>query len=51
LVNAGKLIELLAEEGERWGTEIAQMEIESTFYNGNVFIAAASLSYLGPFSG
>jgi dynein heavy chain len=27
------------------------MEIDSTFYNGNVFIAAASLSYLGPFSG
>lgn len=51
LVNAGKLIDLLAEEGERWTSEIAQMEIDSTFYNGNVFIAAASLSYLGPFSG
>lgn len=50
LVNAGKLINLLGDEGERWSqtVEILNKEVEKLI--GNVFIAAASISYMGPFT-
>ena len=50
LQNAGKLISLLREEGERWiqSVDILQKEVEKLI--GNVFIAASSISYNGPFT-
>ena len=49
--NATKLTSLLADEGERWKEEIAQMEKDKLYLRGNVFVAASTLSYLGPFTG
>jgi len=51
LLNAGKLTYLLQDEGKRWENEIVSMELQATYQIGDVFIAAASVSYLGPFTG
>jgi dynein heavy chain, axonemal len=51
LTNAGKLIGLLGDEGERWQISVGLMENEIEKLIGNVFIAAASISYIGPFTG
>jgi len=51
LINAGKLTELLADEGQRWMETVESLKESSEYFIGNVFIAAASLSYLGPFTG
>jgi dynein heavy chain, axonemal len=51
LTNAGKLINLLGDEGERWLASVGIMEAEIEKLIGNVFIAAASISYIGPFTG
>ncbi len=51
LTNAGKLIGLLGDEGERWEASVGVMEVEIEKLIGNVFIAAASISYVGPFTG
>lgn len=50
-MNAGKLIELLGDEGERWLKTVDLLSKEVEKLVGNVFIAAASISYLGPFTG
>ena len=51
LINARKLIDLLGLEGERWQRSVEQMEIDFEKLEGDVFVAAASISYFGPFSG
>ena len=51
MINAQKLNELLFDEGERWKEEIITLENDEVYLRGNVFIAASSLSYLGPFTG
>lgn len=51
LENAKKLIVLLGDEGERWGQTVGVLEKEVEKLLGNVFIAASSISYLGPFTG
>lgn len=50
LKNAGKLLELLGDEGERWKETVDELYKEEGKLNGNVFIAAASISYIGPFT-
>ena len=50
-VNAEKLISLLGEEGKRWEQQLKTMDEEKIYFTGNVMLAAASLSYLGPFTG
>lgn len=50
LVNAGKLIGLLGDEGERWLVTVEELNKESEKLAGNVFIAASSISYMGPFT-
>lgn len=51
LVNAQKLLVLLSDEGKRWAetVEVLQKEIDKLV--GDVFIAASSISYFGPFTG
>ena len=51
LVNAGKLIELLGSEGKRWEEKLKELKAIEVYFNGNIFLAAATLSYLGPFNG
>ncbi len=50
LTNAGKLIGLLGDEGERWQSTVVELNKEVEKLVGNVFIAAASISYMGPFT-
>ena len=50
LINAGKLINLLGDEGERWLVTVDGLNKEVEKQIGNVFIAAASISYMGPFT-
>jgi dynein heavy chain len=42
---------LLGEEGHRWEENILKLNEVEVFFAGNVFLAAATLSYLGPFNG
>ena len=51
LKNAGKLIGLLGDEGERWEKSVGVLMIDSEKLVGDVFIAAAQVSYMGPFTG
>ena len=51
LTNADKLISLLADEGTRWQQSINQMKEDGKFSAGDLFLAAAEMSYLGPFTG
>ena len=51
LINAGKLIGLLGSEGERWLETVDILNKEEEKLIGNVFLAAASISYMGPFTG
>lgn len=50
LTNAGKLIGLLGDEGERWLQTVEELNKELEMLIGNVFIAASSISYMGPFT-
>jgi len=50
LINAGKLINLLGDEGERWLITVDGLNKEVEKLIGNVFIAAAQISYMGPFT-
>ena len=50
LINAGKLIGLLGSEGERWLETVDELNKEAEKLMGNVFIAASSISYMGPFT-
>lgn len=51
LLNAEKLLSLLGDEGKRWEQTVKDLEYDQEFFKGNVFLAAASLSYVGPFTG
>ena len=48
---AGTLIDLLKDEGERWKETVAILRQEVQRLIGDVFIGAASISYMGPFTG
>lgn len=51
LENAEKLLDLLSDEGKRWEQSVRDMENDQIYFKGNVFLAAASLCYTGPFTG
>ena len=51
LVNAGKLLDLLGGEGDRWEKTIVALGQEKIELMGNIFLAAAQISYVGPFTG
>lgn len=50
LVNASTLMRLLGGEGERWKVTVEELNRDMEKLAGNVFISAASISYMGPFS-
>jgi dynein heavy chain len=41
---------LLGDEGERWKITVEELNKEVEKLCGDVFIAAASISYIGPFT-
>lgn len=51
LENAETLLGLLGDEGKRWEQTVRTMQTEQVYFKGNVFLAASSLSYTGPFTG
>ena len=51
LIRANKLTDLLAEEGVRWKETVIELKERELSLTGDVFLAAASISYLGPFTG
>ena len=51
LKNAESLTYLLKEEGERWAESIKRYESDIITVVGDVFLATACISYLGPFTG
>ena len=51
LVSAEKLTVLLEEEGIRWKEQIERIADELLKLIGDVFLSAATISYLGPFTG
>lgn len=51
LVSAEKLTVLLEEEGIRWKQQIQTIGEDLLKVIGNVFLSAATISYLGPFTG
>ena len=51
LFRAAKLTELLADEGVRWQEQLLILNDEYEKLVGDVFIASAMMSYLGPFTG
>ncbi len=51
LTKAEELIGLLGDEGVRWKKTAADIQEESLKLVGNVFLSAACISYLGPFTG
>jgi dynein heavy chain len=51
LYNAGKLIGLLGSEGIEWERLVVDQKSDVEKLVGDVFIAASSISYIGPFTG
>ena len=51
LVRAEELTVGLAEEQERWKETVVTLNEEIKLLVGNVFIAGATIAYLGPFTG
>jgi dynein heavy chain len=51
LISAEKLTVLLEEEGIRWKEQIETIGEELLRLIGDVFLSAATISYLGPFTG
>ena len=51
LSKAEELISLLTDEDERWNNAVATIKNEYDKLIGDVFLAAAFVSYLGPFTG
>ena len=49
-MNAGKLLGLLSEEGGRWAQTVVVLKKDIEKLVGNVFLAASSISYMGPFT-
>jgi len=50
LVRAKKLVSGLAAESERWKVTVKLLEDDSANVAGNIIVAAAIISYLGPFT-
>lgn len=50
-INAGKLVGLLGDEGERWKQQLISLTENSQNFLGNIFVSAMSVAYLGPFTG
>ena len=50
LNRAGKLLNGLANESQRWKESIGQLEIDLKNMIGNIIIAAGCVSYIGPFT-
>lgn len=42
---------MLGSEGKRWEEKTKELSAVEVYINGNVLLAAATLSYLGPFNG
>ena len=51
LTRAEELMGLLIDEDERWNGAVERMEEDAGKLVGNVFLSAACISYLGPFTG
>lgn len=51
LIRAEELTVGLAEEQERWKETVITLNEEIKLLIGNVFIAGATIAYLGPFTG
>ena len=51
LVRAEELTVGLAEEQERWRETVTTLSEEIRLLVGNVFLAGATIAYLGPFTG
>lgn len=51
LNRAEELINLTTEEGENWKATVTLLKEETTKLVGDIFLAAASISYIGPFTG
>ena len=51
MVRAEKLVVLLADEGVRWKNDVGIMTEQIKKLVGNVFLAAACISYFGAFTG
>lgn len=51
LIRAEQLLDLLGDEGVRWEESLVQLKKDIEVIIGNVFLSAASVSYLGPFTG
>lgn len=51
LERAGKLTSALEDEGERWNQTVAQITKDIELVVGDVFVAAACISYFGAFTG
>jgi dynein heavy chain len=49
LALAERLLNGLASEGKRWGNDIKLLEVEKTTMLGDVLLASAFVSYIGPF--
>lgn len=47
---ANRLITALASEGERWATTVEQMKRDYEVFTGDMLLAAAFVSYAGPFT-
>lgn len=51
LIRAEKLINLTKEEGENWKNTVAELRESVKKLVGDIFLATASISYIGPFTG
>ncbi|OMJ74343.1 hypothetical protein SteCoe_26764 [Stentor coeruleus] len=51
LIRAELLLDLLGDEGVRWEESLQQLKKDIEVILGNVFLSAACVSYLGPFTG
>lgn len=47
---AERLVNGLADENERWGSNVAQFKIDALTITGDTLLASAFVSYIGPFS-
>eukprot|EP00947_MAST-08B_sp_MAST-8B-sp1_P001611 g1611.t1 len=47
---AGRLTTALASENVRWAENVVQLEADASLLNGDVLLASAFISYIGPFT-
>ena len=50
-INANKLISLLASEEQNWSAQLKDLLANEKNFEGNIFLSASIIGYLGPFSG